>query len=95
MNKEYLLFDARREGFDDGEGNMVSLGDHLHYVDTQGGTPDNFDTIEAASASQARGLAKRKNSSMHMFVVDTETMKVVGNVNDPSKEKEDDADMSM
>ncbi len=40
-DKNYAVFDMSRENqFDDGNGNGVSLEDHVRYVDNYMGTPD-------------------------------------------------------
>lgn len=81
----YLLFDATRKGFDDGDGNMVSLGKHLDYVNDYNGTPENFDTLEDLSFNQMKFETGRM--SQHIFVVEEERMRVVFIANDPKLEK--------
>lgn len=91
----YLLFDATRDGFDDGNGKMVPLGDHLDYVDNYLGTPENFDVLENISFAQMKFETGKMNQ--HIFVVDEEQMRVVYIANDPKLEKkaESDSEFSM
>ena len=71
----YLLFDADREGFDDGKGNLVSIGDHLDYVDGYCGTPDFWDSLEDMSYQQMRFEVGKMNKNL--YVVDQDQMRVV------------------
>ena len=83
--KTYLLFDATRSGFDDYEGGEVPLGQHLQLVDDLGVTPDLFDEIEAENPTRAR--LKAIETGLHLYVVDAETLRTMGVVNDPNREK--------
>ena len=85
--KDYLLYSAEKGAkFDDGEGNGVSLGEHLEYVYSEGGTPDCFDIISANSLIQAK--IKAKESGLHLYIVDCDSCRVVGRVNEPQIEDE-------
>lgn len=77
----YLLFNADREGFDDGEGNLVSLGEHLEYVDNYCGTPDCWSSVDTDSRNKA--MLEAKDSGLHLYVVDGYSYRVVGVVNKP------------
>lgn len=86
----YGFFEAGKDKkFDDGEGNPVSLGEHLAYLNSEGGTPDCFDIVKARSAVQAKVEAKK--TGLDLYVVDLDTCRVVGRVNQP----EVDSEMSM
>jgi len=72
---DYLLFDGDRKGFDDGEGNMVSLGKHLDYLASYGGTPDMMDSLEDMSYQQMKMEVMKRNENI--FVVDESELRVV------------------
>lgn len=79
--ESYLFFNADPDRrFDDGEGNDVSLGEHLEYLATYGGTPDCWDSFEGP---RARAMREARESGLHLYVVDTDNYRVVGVVNPP------------
>lgn len=82
--RNFYLFDAGRDGFDDGQGNPVSLEDHLKYVNGQGGTPDSFDNLEQVTYQQMKFEVNRL--STFIKVVDQHDCKVVYTANDPENE---------
>lgn len=77
----YLLFDKDRDGFDDGEGNNVSLGEHLDYVNS-GGTPDCWMTVDG---SRNEAIKEAQNSGMSMYVVCEDMLRVVAEVKSPAE----------
>lgn len=81
----FLFFDADRKGFDDGEGNSVSLGDHLYYLETTGGTPDCYDSLDILNRLKAVDYAKK--SGIYTYVVRESDYKVVAIVNKPEKDQ--------
>jgi hypothetical protein len=78
----YLLFNASRDDFDDGQGNEVSLGEHLDYLANAGGTPDCWSSVEGNSRVDA--LNKARESGLHLYIVDESMLRVVGEVNKPT-----------
>ncbi len=77
----YLFFDATRSDFDDGEGNPVSLGSHLDYLDNYGGTPDMWSHSE--TDSRLKAISEANESGLHLYIVDESNYRVVGEVNKP------------
>ena len=77
----FLFFNADRDGFDDGEGNLVSLGDHLDYLANQGGTPDCWSSTETESLAKAK--LEAMESGLHLYIVCEYKHRVVGIVNKP------------
>jgi len=75
---EYLFFNGTNEGFDDGEGNMVSLGEHLDYLDEWGGTPDCYWSFTGSYVgAKAEALAE----GFPVCIVDATTNRVVYKAN--------------
>lgn len=87
----YLLFDADRRGFDDGEGNDVSLGEHLDYVDNYGGTPDFWDEIKDVSYQQMKFEVGKMNKNL--YVVDQDTNRVVYHAKERELDNEQDVSL--
>jgi hypothetical protein len=78
----FLFFNADKTcTFDDGEGQPISLGEHLSYLKKHGGTPECVDSIDTEDRSEAMNKARR--SGLHLYVVDESQYKVVGSVNSP------------
>jgi len=79
----YLFFDATpNRTFDsNGNGTEGTLGEHLSYLERTGGTPECTDTAETESRQAA--LTKAQNTGTHLFVVDEDNYRVVGEVNKP------------
>lgn len=91
----YLLLNADNTGFDDGEGNEVSLGEHLDYVNDFGGSPDCWGSVEADNRNTA--MREARESGLHLYVVDENFplgngesyCRVVGIVNQPDENKDE------
>lgn len=77
----YLLFNADKTGYDDGEGNEVSLGEHLEYVNNFGGSPDCWDSVDTDNRNIA--MRQARESGLYLYVVDERQCRVVGIVNKP------------
>jgi len=78
MSGRYYLFDGSREGFDDGEGGSVTLGEHLDYIFSYSGTPDCYDVYEG-SEFQVKKYAREQN--FPVYIVCTTQERVVYKVN--------------
>ena len=65
----YYLF-CREDNYEQG-----SLGDHLDYLDTWGGTPDCWDIVDG-TLNEAKQAA-RESGLEEMYIVDEYTCRVV------------------
>lgn len=76
----YLFFSAdKNRKFDKGDGTEGTLGEHLEYLDNEGGTPDCWDSTDTDSRNKA--ISEAKDSNLHLYIVDESSYRVVGEVN--------------
>tara|TARA_Y100001934_G_scaffold248939_1_gene309964 strand:+ start:816 stop:1064 length:249 start_codon:yes stop_codon:yes gene_type:complete len=79
----YLFFDAtpNRKFDTNGNGAEGTLGEHLSYLERTGGTPECMDSTDTSSRQAA--LTKAESTGQHLYVVDEDNYRVVGEVNKP------------
>ena len=78
-SKSYLLFNIENEGFDDGNGNRVSLKEHLAYVNNYSGTPDCWDSIETDNIVDV--VTQAQQSNLHIAIVcEDDDCEIIGEV---------------
>jgi hypothetical protein len=83
MSYLFFIADKTRKFDKDGTGTEGTLGDHLDYLASQGGTPDCWDSTDTESLSTAKHEARA--SGMHLYLVDENSHRVVGEVNVPEQ----------
>jgi len=74
---DFYFFNANKQ-YEDEEGNPITLGEHLDYVDNYLGTPDCWDTFTGHRSS---AMNEAKASGLELYVVDAVSCRVVGHVN--------------
>ncbi|MEZ9708716.1 hypothetical protein AB4254_08595 [Vibrio breoganii] len=74
---KYFVFVLSREGFDDGNGNLVSLGDHLEYLKNEGGSWDMDASLEATDYQSMKTEVRNSFPNARIAVVDESQMRVV------------------
>lgn len=77
MEKEYLLFNMERTGFDDGYGKEVNLEAHLLYLKTNLGTPDCWSSVTTDNVVDV--IKEAEKSGLHIAIVDVyDNYKIIG-----------------
>ncbi|MEZ9708723.1 hypothetical protein AB4254_08630 [Vibrio breoganii] len=88
---KYYVFDLSREGFDDGNGKLVSLGKHLDYIADYMGSWDCCGELEETSYHRMKEEVAEMWPSDHVAVVEEDAIRVVyiSDTRTPQQKNED------